>query len=470
MLRVCGELEAELMAGDARSGSKLGDMQAGWSQWLDAAEAAMGDMRVRLQQQQADIAALASAVQQHSAGVQVECQAYAQQQSQCSQQLQQEVSTLRQQMAKQNDQYVAASAQQSAEATLLLQQKAQALEHTVAALMADFLQASQGALHATLLAAQGHVSSLQSACHTGLTSIAGLDQHSLQLQTAHATRMVALTGAHATASEEALQSVQTLSGDVQALSAAQLVLIGNKRKLAEEDTRAVLDDLQAMTKKSCKQVQYTAQAANQVLSAVGDASSQMQASAEASLQEFTGYMDGEGEALQQSISTHFDETREVCIQQQEGLHAAQQQLAGHGQSMRDCTVEVTGSTPRKAKTTVQPALAPTRPHGLIKQEAKRNQAELSYEDALRVLQLCMQAGSEVTSEATSAHCSSAERSESEEMADKLVQEAEEVEVEVDVENMAPSNIQQTQRSSSRRKAIPSITTRARSSSNLKLEN
>eukprot|EP00981_Chlorochromonas_danica_P012539 scaffold5121_cov223-Ochromonas_danica.AAC.17 len=476
MLSVLDELETDLKNGNEQSATQIGAMKTNWSKWLDEAQLTMQSVQSVLDNQQKQVVSINTALETYERNLKSECEAFSTQQSAASFELSREVEELRAVMKTRASTFEQKSSEDMAAAQKELQAKAVVLEQTVSALMSDFLKATQSALERSTTSAHAYSTDIQSVWDKGLASINQHNEKNNSFGIAHNQKMVEMSSRHASSGFSILQNIESLRGELDQHGAAQLSAIGSKRKHVEDETRTLAQELNVTAKKACQQVQYTAEAANQVLTSVTKASEQMQARSSEALQQFSSYMDDEGDKLQDSIHTYFKTTKTAYEEQKKTLTATEGKVVEHCEFMKTSLAPVNGSTPRKVVVSQKPTLKPTRPHVVIKQEAKTGfLQDMSYEEAVAALQAYSRALSECSSSRPSTGSveevvkASSPADQDDVLAASEKSDSGSTGGEDDNENLPPSSANSAStRASSRLRSkvpgIPSVTTRTRSNS------
>ena len=149
---------------------------------------------------------------------------------------------------------------------------------------------------------------------------------------------------------------------------------GRKSELSNT-VKDVCKRLDGAIVEACEVVSSTSTTANTVLADITRATEGMKTSSYASIDTFTTLLDGKGDELLQGLGEHFSALTESLSAQNTLLANIQGSISNSTEVNEEMTTVPTGSTPKKARYEVLPALSYTRPHEVIKSEAR-----VRYED------------------------------------------------------------------------------------------
>jgi hypothetical protein len=429
-------------------------------------------------------------MQHYTKKLEDECTAYTSQLSACYEQAESDASEVRSQLQSQCETFEKEYATYTTSAQQQLQSQALALQQTLSALVKDFLSTSTTILDKSAEMSRNQSSCIQQSSLQGLDKLLQQHQQSHAISTSYTSNLNGQLAAQLASIEKDHIGMQSLRTSAYNSSTAMTSTIGNKRKLVDEETSSMIANIDATSKKACQQIQHTSSIANEVLTTVDTASNEMKSTTAQALEDFTVYMNNEGVKLEKDIAGHFASTNGVYKQQQEDLQSTTNNVSDYHKDMVSTAVKQSGSTPRKVRNTVIPTFATTRSHALIKEEVRTNSSsnssDLTHEEAMAILQTIIQSSSDSAPASYSSPSATVDDDSlvpSDEVESMKVQPVDKVisivsveEDAMDAENLPPTNITVSQRSSRRMKTsekekgnIPSINTRTRSNSNHNLK-
>lgn len=160
--------------------------------------------------------------------------------------------------------------------------------------------------------------------------------------------------------------------------------VGTKRKFLDSTVTELCSHVDAAIEQGVQVVDSTSATATKVLSDVSAASQAMKASATASMEAFTQFMDQEGEALSEGLQAHFGMVASHAGAQSAGLAALHREAGAHGEAMQAAKLQATGTTPRKVQVAAfEGPFKRTRSHGAIRDQTRDAvlRAHIAPEDA-----------------------------------------------------------------------------------------
>jgi hypothetical protein len=164
-------------------------------------------------------------------------------------------------------------------------------------------------------------------------------------------------------------SAQRLTADSTLASVSGAV--GAKRKFLDSTVTELCSHVDVAIQQGVTVVNSTSATASKVLSDVSAASQAMDASASASMDAFTSFMDQEGEALSEGLKAHFGMVASHAGAQSAGLAALHKEAGAHGEAMQAARLLTTGTTPRKVqRANFEGPFKRTRSHVAIRDQAR----------------------------------------------------------------------------------------------------
>jgi kinesin family protein 11 len=365
MVQSCEKLKGHLQSTNGNLESTLRSLQEQLSTWLGEADVNLKEAQSHLQDQKVKAQEMVASINQHSDALTVLNKSFVASQHELKQQASRMAIDLKKELTHTLTAYGDTAQSKAEEASKILKAKAADMEKAMQIMLKDLVESGSkvndvalGDMKAMqtntlqqLTAGTNSFSALSSAMYDSCVDQSGkLSASNDSAQSCYIAAMGQMTSAR-----DATNS--TISG----ISAT----VGQKRKHLDDTISTVVEDVGQAIEHGCKETDATAATAKKMAIDVSSATSKMSSSAKQSMEEFSGFMDQEGETIKKELGTHFQLSEKLLNGQSMGLAEVVDSARNYDQAVAGARLQTTGSTPSKAPQRKKRVLQTTRDHAVI---------------------------------------------------------------------------------------------------------